>query len=71
MHSHFEIWRLRAGVNWACCVSVDVEVSVNRALFRIEITINVLSAESQKGANAVQWGSIENQKDAVAADFVQ
>ena len=30
-----------------------------------------LSAENQKGANAVQRCSVENQKSAIAIDFVQ
>ena len=32
---------------------------------------NVSSAENQKGIDAVQWCSIENQKGAIAIDFVQ
>ena len=31
----------------------------------------MLSAESQKGINAVQQYSVENQKGAIARDFVQ
>ena len=30
-----------------------------------------MSAENQKGVNAVQWCSIENQKGVIAVDFVQ
>ena len=32
---------------------------------------HISSAESQKGANAVQRCSIENKKGAIAIDFVQ
>ena len=28
-------------------------------------------AENQKGINAVQWSSVENQKGAITLDFVQ
>ena len=31
----------------------------------------LLSAESQKGINAIQWCSVENQKGTIAIDFVQ
>ena len=33
--------------------------------------IDIFSAEGQKGVNAIQWCSVENQKGAIAKGFVQ
>ena len=43
----------------------------NFCRFEIICDIYDTSAESQKGVNAVQWCSFENQKGAIAIEFVQ
>ena len=39
--------------------------------YRLHVRVGTSSAENQKGVNAVQQCSVENQKGAIAIDFVQ
>ena len=44
---------------------------LSMCLVTTTIVISISSAENQKGINAVQRCSIENQKGTIAIDFVQ
>ena len=51
--------------------SYQIQIPNQTIIIRDYSAIRISSAESQKGIKAVQCCSIENQKDAIAIDFVQ
>ena len=63
---------------WTLCVSYGAylrlwDVKSKKLLHSLKCVYYILisSAESQKGVNAIQWCSTENQKCAIAIDFAQ